>query len=85
MGEGEGSIYLSPDEYPSAAAAQDALAMTRVTPTGYFKIPVSRIQNLEGPSPIRPWPPGSATGGGTEYTTQTPIDVSDLPWIRFER
>jgi hypothetical protein len=81
----EAQIYLSADAYASSAEAQSVLAMTRVRPTGYFKIPTERIQNLQGPSEVRPWPPGSSSGGGTEYWTQTPIDVSDLPWVPFKQ
>jgi len=80
-GEGEGAIYLTPDAYASAAEAQSRLAMTRVRPTGYFEVPVSRIRNLRGPFPVREWPPGSGNGGGTEYYTTHPIDASDLRWI----
>ncbi|HEX6472806.1 MAG TPA: RHS repeat-associated core domain-containing protein, partial [Streptosporangiaceae bacterium] len=80
IAEGEGSIFLTSGEYVSSAEAQSKLAMTRVRPTGYFKIPIDRIANLEGPSTVRAWPPGSTSGGGAEYWTQTPIDVTDIPW-----
>ncbi|TDB85784.1 hypothetical protein E1264_20055 [Actinomadura sp. KC216] len=75
VAEGEGSIYLSPDGYTSAAEARSKLAMTRANPTGYFKIPMERIRNAIGPAPVRPWPPGSGDGGGAEYFTQEPIDA----------
>lgn len=82
MAEGEGSIFLSPDLYSTSEEAQTALALARIRPTGYFEIPMDRIQNLNGPFEVRTWPPSSG-GGGTEYWTQTPIDVSDLPWNSF--
>jgi RHS repeat-associated protein len=78
---GEGGIFLTPDAYTSGEDAQQMLALTRVRPSGYFAVPVDRIQDLKGPREVREWPPGAGNGGGTEYWTSRPIDARGLQWV----
>jgi len=40
-----------------------------------------RVQCASGPSTVPPF--YGQLGGGTEITTGLPIDISDLPFIRF--
>jgi len=40
----DGFVYVTPDLYPNGQTAQAQLALSN-TPTGYYEIPVSQIQN----------------------------------------
>ena len=75
-----GNIYLTPDEYASGSEAEAQLAMDK-TPDGCFEIPMCRATNPSAPSSVEP--ANGQPGGGTEITTTSPIDISDLPFVRF--
>jgi hypothetical protein len=75
-----GKTWLTPDEYASGAEARAKLALNK-TPDGYYEIPMCRVQCPSGPSTVEPY--YGQPGGGTEITTEYPIDVGDLPFIRF--
>lgn len=75
-----GKTWLTPDKYASGAEARSGLALNK-TPDGYYEIPMCRIQCPSGPSIVEPY--NGELGGGIEITTRFPIDVSDLPFIRF--
>jgi hypothetical protein len=61
--------------------AQARLALPR-TPEGHFEVPMERVQEPSAPSTVEPY--YGQPGGGTEITTEHPIDVTDLPFILFE-
>ena len=75
-----GKTWLTPDEYASGAEARAKLALNK-TPDGYYEIPMCRVQCPSGPSTVEPY--YGQPGGGTEITTEYPIEVGDLPFIRF--
>jgi hypothetical protein len=72
--------YLTPDEYPSGAAAQAGLSLDK-TPTGCFEIPLCRVSNPSAVSEVDP--AYGQPGGGLELTTPGSIDVSGLTFVRF--
>ncbi len=76
-----GKIFVTPDLYVNGADAQSRLALP-ITPDGFFDIPVNRILDPSLPSTVEPVYP--QPGGGTEITTQAPIDVGGLPFNPFE-
>lgn len=80
-GLSSGRTWLTPDRYASGAEARARLALNK-TPDGYFEIPMCRVQCPSGPSRVEPF--YGQPGGGTEITTRFPIDVTDLPFIKFE-
>lgn len=43
---------------------------------------MERVQEPSAPSTVEPY--YGQPGGGTEITTEHPIDVTDLPFILFE-
>jgi len=75
-----GKTYLTPDEYASGAEARARLALNK-TPDGYYEIPMCRVQCASGPSPVKPF--YHQPGGGTEITTEFPIDISGLDFFPF--
>ena len=75
-----GKIWLTPDEYASGADARAKLALNK-TPDGYYEIPMCRVQCPSRPSTVEPY--YGEPGGGTEITTEYPINVADLPFLRF--
>lgn len=79
-GVNSGKIWVTPDEYADGAEAQAGLALNK-TPEGYFEFPASRVLDPSSPSIVEPY--YGQPGGGTEITTESPIDVSDLPFILF--
>ncbi len=79
-GIANGKIWLTTDEYATGTDAQAGLAL-RTTPDGYYEIPICRVRCAFGPSPVEPDFP--YPGGGSEITTTYPIDVSNLPFLRF--
>ncbi|MBO0806842.1 MAG: RHS repeat-associated core domain-containing protein [Actinobacteria bacterium] len=79
-GAASGKIWLTPDEYATGPEAQARLALPR-TPEGYFKVPMERVPEPSAPSIVEPY--YGQPGGGTEITTEYPIDVSGLPFLHF--
>ncbi|MDQ4504321.1 RHS repeat-associated core domain-containing protein [Sinomonas sp. ASV322] len=79
-GLSSGKIWLTPDKFATGAEAQAKLALNR-TPDGYFEIPACRVQCPSTPSTVQPL--YGQPGGGTEVTTQFPIDVGGLQFVRF--
>jgi len=75
-----GKIWLTPDHYTNAASARSGLALKKV-PDGYYEIPMCRVKCLSSPSKVEPY--YGQPGGGTEITTEFPIDVSALPFKPF--
>jgi RHS repeat-associated protein len=76
-----GETWLTPDQYSSGAEAQAKLALNK-TPDGYYDIPACRVNCASGPSTVeRAY---GQPGGGTEYTTRSPISVRGLSFTRFE-
>ena len=75
-----GKTWLTPDEYASGAEARAKLALDK-TPDGYYEIPMCRVQCRSGASRVAPL--NGQPGGGTEITTEWPIDVSGLPFNPF--
>ena len=73
-GVGE-KIWVTREEYSTGAEARAGLKLDK-TPDGYFKFPSSRVIDPSAPRTV----PG---GSGTEITTEHPIDVHDIPFIRF--
>jgi hypothetical protein len=78
--EASGKIWLTTDEYADGASAQSQLALPRA-PDGYFEIPASRVSGLSEPSTVEP--AYGQPGGGTEMTTESPIDITDINFIEF--
>lgn len=76
-----GKIWVTPDRYASGAEARAKLALDK-TPNGYFEIPMCRIKCPTGPSRVEPW--NGEPGGGIEIITREPIDITDLPFRRFD-
>jgi hypothetical protein len=74
----DGHVYLTAEEYESAAEAMQRLALPRL-PFGYYEIPEDRLQALSEPSQVEPR--HGQPGGGTEQYVTHPIDASDLRWI----
>ena len=79
-----GKIWLTPDVYTSGVEARANLALNK-TPDGYFPVPVERLANLSGPTPVEP--AGGEPGGGTEYvtTSENPGRWHRVHSFRFER
>ena len=75
-----GRTWLTPDEYLDGATAQSRLALNK-TPDGYFEIPMCRVGCPSSPSVVKPY--NGQPGGGIEITTNSPIDVTGLPFIHF--
>jgi hypothetical protein len=80
-GETSGKIWLTPDPYPNGPAAKSALALP-TTPDGYFDVPTDRIVSPSAPGRVEPTDDGP--GGGTEITTESPIDSGGLEFTPFE-
>lgn len=79
-GLSSGKTWLTPDEYLYGATAQSRLALNK-TPDGYFEIPMCRVSCPSSPSRVQPY--NGQPGGGIEITTNSPIDVTGLPFIPF--
>jgi hypothetical protein len=79
-GVNSGKIWVTPDEYADGFEAQARLALNK-TPEGYFEFPASRVLEPSPPSIVEPY--YGQPGGGTEITTENPIDVGDLSFILF--
>lgn len=75
-----GKTWLTPDEYLDGVTAQSKLALNK-TPDGYFEIPMCRVQCPSSPSVVQPL--NGQPGGGIEITTNSPIDVTGIPFIQF--
>jgi len=54
----------------------------RNTPDGFFEIPFESLVDPSAPSTVEPF--YDQPGGGTEITTESPIDVGGLPFQLFE-
>lgn len=76
-----GKIWLTTDQYSDGVEARSNLALNK-TPTGYFEIDADRIDGLDGPSDVKPW--NGEPGGGIEYTTPNPIDMTNIPFVPFD-
>jgi hypothetical protein len=72
--------YISPTRYSDGLSAQADLAMKR-TPTGFFEVPASRIDNLQGPYRVQPR--YGQPGNGLECWTACDIDAANLVWHRL--
>jgi hypothetical protein len=79
-GLSSGKTWLTPDEYLNGVTAQSRLALNK-TPDGYFEIPMCRVSCPSSPSRVQPY--NGQPGGGIEITTNSPIDVSGLPFTPF--
>lgn len=75
-----GRTWLTPDEYLDGATAQSRLALNKA-PDGYFEIPMCRVGCPSSPSVVKPY--NGQPGGGIEITTNSPIDVTGLPFTHF--
>jgi hypothetical protein len=79
-GVSSGKIWVTPDEYANGVEAQARLALNKI-PEGYFEFLSSRVLEPSPPSIVEPY--YGQPGGGTEITTEFPIDVSELSFILF--
>ena len=75
-----GKTWLTTDRYASGAEARSGLALNK-TPDGYFEVPMCRVQCASGPSRVEPF--YRQPGGGTEITTEFPINVGGLSFNPF--
>lgn len=80
-GAQSGKIWLTPDRYASGAEARAKLALNK-TPDGYFEIPTCRVTCPSAPGRVEPY--YGQPGGGTEITTEFPIDIRGLIFRSFE-
>lgn len=80
-GAASGKNWLTPDRYASGAEARAKLALNK-TPDRYFEIPVCRVTCPSAPGRVEPY--YGQPGGGTEITTEFPIDISGLTFRPFE-
>ncbi len=79
-GLSSGKIWLTTDQYATAADAQSSLALPN-TPNGYYQLPSYAVDNLSEPSVVEP--AYGQPGGGIEMTTDQSIDISDIPFTTF--
>ncbi len=77
----QGKIWLASVLYASGADAAAPLALPDPPPDGYFEVPTDRLEDLYGPYCVVP--DFGQPGGGIEYWTTKPIDMSGLEWHPF--
>lgn len=75
-----GKTWLTTDRYASGTEARSGLALNK-TPDGYFEVPMCRVQCPSGPSKVEPL--YKQPGGGTQITTEFPINVGGLSFNPF--
>jgi hypothetical protein len=75
-----GKTWLTTDRYASGAEARSGLALNK-SPDGYFEVPMCRVLCPSGPSRVEPF--YRQPGGGTEITTEFPINVGGLSFNPF--